>query len=179
LVPSRGPPPTAGAKSQRRVFPIQELWKDRSIACIGFATSRSATRYPRASGDSAATSTRSDSTAALRGPPFTHSDTAAGSAPRCDRRPAAAPQRLAICLTPTALAISHRGEVAFGHPLWSSRLRSSSRRGFSSRNIGFRYILTPPYGLDRRRLKLDKFKCPRSVAWAAIGERAAEHSCCP
>ena len=149
MVPSRGPPPTAGAKSQRRVFPIQELWKDRSIACIGFATSRSATRYPRASGDSAATSTRSDSTAALRGPPFTHSDTAAGSAPRCDRRPAAATP--GIYLTPTALAISHRGEIAFGHPPWSSRLRSSSRRGFSSRNIGFRYILTPPYRLDRRR----------------------------
>jgi len=82
------------------------------------------------------------------------------SAPRCDRRPAAAPQRLAICLTPTALAISHPGEVAFGHRPWSSRLRSSSRWGFSSRNIGFRYILTPPYRLDRCRLKLDKFKCP-------------------
>jgi len=57
------------------------------------------------------------------------------------------------CLALTAIRTLPRGTVAFGRLRYSSRLRSSSRWGFSSGNIGFRCIPARPCPLELRRLK--------------------------
>jgi hypothetical protein len=72
----------------KRVLPGHTS-KDRSIACINFGALCSAARNTGAPGCASAASTRSYSTAALRGP----AATAARSAARRDRRSAAAAQR--------------------------------------------------------------------------------------
>src|SRR5262249_22286934 len=58
------------------------------------------------------------------------------------------------CLTLTTLRTFPPGAVAFGRLGYCSRLPSSSRWGFSSRNIGFRCIPTPPWLLRLPHHKL-------------------------
>jgi hypothetical protein len=69
------------------------------------------------------------------------------------------------CPTLTALRTFQRGAVAFGRLPYSSRLRSSSRWGFSSRNIGFRCIPARPYRLELRRLKSRTSQSTGSALW--------------
>jgi len=57
------------------------------------------------------------------------------------------------CPALTAVTTFPRGGVAFGRLPCCSHLQSSSRWGFSSRNIGFRCIPTPPWLLRLPRHK--------------------------
>ena len=57
------------------------------------------------------------------------------------------------CPTLTAVTTFPRGGVAFGRLPCCSHLQSSSRWGFSSRNIGFRCIPPPPWLLRLPRHK--------------------------
>jgi hypothetical protein len=99
-LPDPGFPPfllTVGAKSLKRVFRgSRRPSKDWSIASTSRSALCSATGHATSPRHPSAATTRPDGTAALRGPATTDPDTPARSAAGCDRRPAAAAQRLGI-----------------------------------------------------------------------------------